>query len=253
MSVLRAVRRRWLRRSWAPRASRLTVRPHVPLALRVAVLAVVLVLTAAAAAIWTWQIVVGDPADERRHLLESLAQLRAELDSVAAERDRLSNIAFAADSRVTVERSASEQLAHQLRVLEAENARLKADIAFFETVLPADPSGGSGLSIRRFVIEPDQLPNRLRYRALVMEGSRGEREFVGSLQLVIHGTAAGKPATLTIPDDGDSELRERMQLSFRRYLRIEGSFGVPTGIVVKSVQLRVLERGAVRAQQTATL
>ncbi|HVL56784.1 MAG TPA: DUF6776 family protein [Burkholderiaceae bacterium] len=247
----RSARRRWIRRGWAA-TPRHTVRPHLPLALRLSLLATALLVSAAAAAILTWQAVVGNPANERRQLLETLAQLRAELDAVAAERDRLSHIALAADSRVTVERSASEQLAGQLRLLEAENARLKADIAFFETVLPADGSG-SGVSIRRFMVEPDAAPNRLRYRVLVMESGRGDREFSGQMQLVLHGSAGGKPVSVTLPEEGDAGLKEQLQLAFKRYSRVEGSFSVPAGIVVKSVQLRVLERGAVRAQQTVAL
>ena len=44
-----------------------------------------------------------------------------------------------------------------------------------------------------------------------------------------------------------------MKMSFRRLLRVEGHFQVPEGAELTSVKLRVLERGALRAEQTASL
>ena len=44
-----------------------------------------------------------------------------------------------------------------------------------------------------------------------------------------------------------------MRLTFQRVRRLEGQLDVPAGAVVRSVQLRVLEGNAVRAQQTAVL
>jgi hypothetical protein len=93
----------------------------------------------------------------------------------------------------------------------------------------------------------------MRYRALVMLAGRAERVFSGSLQLRVTTERQGRTTTLTLPDEGPPEARERMKLTFRRMLRVEGHFEVPQGAVLKSVQMRVLEKGALRAEQTASL
>ena len=141
-----------------------------------------------------------------------------------------------------------------MRLLEAENGKLKADLAYLESLLPAPEVTGDGpVAIRRFQVEAGDAPNQLHYRALLAQGGRAEREFSGSFQLVVATESAqGKAANWTWPEAGSADARDRTRLHFKRFLRVEGSVDVPPGVRVRSVQLRVLERGVVRAQQNAT-
>ena len=58
-----------------------------------------------------------------------------------------------------IERAAHKQLAAQVKALEAENARLKEDLAFFDSLLPAG-TGSEGISIRRLEDRVDWRPIR---------------------------------------------------------------------------------------------
>lgn len=238
----------------------MTVRRHVPWPLRVASFAFLLVV-GAAGALWLWHALVSDALFERQALREQVmlleqqqalaeqqrAAVEQQLAAETAERQRLAALASGADSRVTVERTAAEKLAAQVRTLVAENAQLKADLAYMESLLPAGESEGA-IAIRRFEVQPDGELGRMRYRALLIQGGRSDRDFEGTLQLLVGADVGGSRTTLVVrhPVAGENLVK----VSFRRYQRVEGLFEVPTGARVRSVQMRVIEGSAVRAQQT---
>ncbi|OWW23019.1 hypothetical protein AYR66_23010 [Noviherbaspirillum denitrificans] len=177
------------------------------------------------------------------------AEYKERLDQVTTERDQLSTTANAAESQLNIERSAQKQLAAQVKSLEADNMRLKEDLAFFESLLP-NATGPAGVSIRRLKV--DQLaPNQVRYRLLVMQGGKGDRRFNGSLQLMVTTLQDGKSAMMTFPAVPADQ--EKFKLSFTHYQRVEGVLTLPEGAATKLVQARVLENGQVRAQQAANL
>ena len=234
----------------------MTVRRHVPWPLRAASFAALLVL-GASAAIWLWHTLVGDAPFERQALQEQLALVEqrlgvenAQRQREAAELQRLSPLVNAADSRVRIEQTAAERLTAQVRTLEVENARLKSDLAYLESLLPAGESEGV-IAVRRLEVEADAQPGRMRYRALLMQGGRSDGDFEVSLQLLVLLESEGRRTILMVPDPADGEALAKVSL--RRHQRVEGSFEVPAGARVRSVQLRVLEGNTLRAQQTVVL
>ena len=120
-----------------------------------------------------------------------------------AELGRLQAIANAADSQVKMERSAAERLARQARELEIDNARLKSDLTYLESILPAS-DGQAGMAVRGFRVEFDSAQSQLHFRALLTQGGRLERDFVGSLQLLVNLQSAGRAVTLTVTDQATS-------------------------------------------------
>ncbi|MES2933046.1 MAG: DUF6776 family protein [Pseudomonadota bacterium] len=181
---------------------------------------------------------------------ESVAQLKEQIELVSKERDALSSVVNAAESKLNIERAAQKQLASQVKILESDNAKLKEDLAFFDSLLPAD-TGPGGISIRRLTVDMIS-PNQLRYRLLVMQGGKGANTFVGNLQLEVPVVDSGKNVMIVFPEAKSIEL-DKFKLSFKHYQRVEGLLTLPQGVVVKTVQARVLEKGQVRAQQAANL
>lgn len=237
------------RRRLSVAAPRMTIKRSLPWPLRLVLLAVALGF-GGAIAMWTYDLGRSITGFHPGANKAALADLREEVDSLSAERDRYMGTANAAESQINIERALQKQLAVQVKTLEAENAKLKEDLAFFESLLPAS-TGAQGISIRRLQASA-AAPNQLRYRLLIMQGGKGEREFVGNLQLIVNIQQAGKNAMMTFPDGkaGDSE---KYRLSFKHYQRVEGTVTLPEGVVMKSVQARILDRGQVRAQQSANL
>lgn len=208
-----------------------------------------LLLIVGGLAFWTYGLGRGMNALGDAISAEEAQRLEAQAAKAQAERDRAANHLNTAENQLAMERAAHKQLAAQVQTLTAENARLEEDLAFFDSLLPSGPAS-EGISIRRLKMEL-QPPNQLRYRLLIMRRGNNTQDFKGSLALSLSVTQAGKPALLAFP--GKDEKAEPFQLEFRRYQRIEGILTLPEGVQVKNAQVRVLENGKVRAQQSATM
>ena len=185
---------------------------------------------------------------------EELATLRAESAGMRAELERLRAIADAADSRLSIERTAQQKLGQQIRSMESENARLREELAIFESMLSStDARVAQALTVLRFKVEPDVLPGEFRYRLLLLApGGRREKDFQGRVELVVGVNDAGRSAIMTFPEAGEDT--GPFRLAFRHFHRLEGTFRVSPKVKVESVQVRVYETGvgAVRATKSVT-
>ena len=202
-----------------------------------------------AAAMWTYDLGREFAGIKRLPHADAVAY-QAQVQKLTAERDQFSTTVNSAESQLTIERTAKTQLAAQVKGLEAENTKLKEDLAFFESLLPTD-TGSQEVTIRRLTIDAVG-PNQLRYRMLLMQGGRGKTDFAGQLELVLTSQQAGRSVVVTYPRVSDND-RAKFKLQFRHYQRIEGILTLPDGASARTLQARVLEKGQVRAQVSANL
>lgn len=224
------------------------IKTHFPWPVKAAMWGLALGL-GAAAAMWAYELgrgIAGFPVSGRKQM----QAYEERIQQLTAERDRYAAIVNASESRFNIERSAQKQLAAQIKTLASENAKLKEDLAFFDSLLPAN-TGASGIAIRRVKVS-FVAPAQLRYQLLIMQGGRGEQEFVGNLQLLVSVVQGGKNAMMIFPEGKSIELN-KFKLSFKHYQRMEGVLTLPEGASVKAVQARVLQKGQVRAQQSVNL
>jgi hypothetical protein len=239
------MRWRLIRRRLSISAPRMAVRSHLPWPLRWALVALMLGFSGALA-LWAFDFgrnlagLKHDPGAQQ----EAMTQLRQQLVDARRDRDAAQSVANSADSLLKTERVTQQRLAEQVKSLEAENLALKDDLGFFERLLPAS---ADGLSIRGLVVEP-QAAGQWHYQLLLMQqGGRKQAEFTGRIELLPSGLKDGRPwiapaAAVALP------------LSFKQYRRVEGQFPLPAGVVVKQVQVRVLDAsGAIRASQSISL
>jgi hypothetical protein len=108
--------------------------------------------------------------------------------------------------------------------------------------MPASNRDG-GISINRFKLEKDALPGEYRYRFLLVQASQRAKEFKGRLQFVLNLQQDGRSVVLTLPADGEKNVKD-YRLSFKFFQRIEGTFKIAPGAVVKELQVRVFENGS---------
>jgi hypothetical protein len=229
---------------------RVAVRTQLPWPLRALIVLIALSL-AFAAGLASSEIVRGFSRSERAEPGVEPDRLRSQLAQAIADRDREAAAAVNWESRLKVERSAQEQVRVQVKMLEDENARLKGDLAFFESLLPM-PVDAKGVVIRSFRVQADTEPNSLRYRLLVQQSGKPERDFVGEVSLTINLRDGSRAAVLQLPDPAMPNAGPA-PLSFRHYQRLEGNFPVPAGATVRSVLVRIRSDGETRAQQTFTM
>lgn len=239
-----------LLRNLSVSAPRVAIRSQLPWPLRVVVVFVLLSLAVAAGfTVYEQGRKLSGP--DRNELSAELDRTRELLARAVEERDRTAAAAVQSESRASVDRSAQEQVQAQLKSLERENARLKGELAFFESLLPT-PTNAKGILIRSFRVQPDAEPNSLRYRLLVQQSGRPVRDFVGEVSLTVSLQQDGRASVLQLPDPKMPGAGP-VPLAFRHYQRVEGTFELPEGAVVQSVLVKIHADGETRAQQTFTM
>ena len=234
---------RWklLRRRLSVSAPRMIVRSHLPWPLRWAALAVMLGFSAAIA-LWAFELGKGLAGLDRNDK-EELSRLRAEVVELRSQHQQSTQVANTADSLLKTERAAQERLAQQVRQLEADKQALRADLGFYERLLP---SAGDGVQLRGLQAET-RVPGQLKYQLLVVQNGKPQADFKGRYDLVLTGQLEGKAWTQSLPGGPQA-------LQMRQVTRLEGLIDHPPGAVIKSVQARVLDaQGATKATQTVRL
>ena len=170
------------------------------------------------------------------------------------ELTKLRSLAGSGESSLQIERTTQKQLSRQAKALELENAALKEDLAFFEGLMPASDSGDElGVRIDHLRIDSGSAVGEYRYRMLVVNnGGRQGRELKGALQLLLKVQQGGKDAIITLPASNEPN-PQRFRFEIKHFHRLEGVFSVAPGGVLKEVEARLLQDGAVRARQTVNL
>ncbi len=237
------MRLKLLRRRLSISAPRMIVRSHMPWPLRW-ILAALVFGFSAALALWAFEFgksIAGLDHDAK----VELSSLRSEMEQLKSDREQAVSVANTAESLLTAEKAALERLAQQVRQIEAENLSLKADLGFFERLLPT--GADEGLSIRGLQIQM-QDGGQLRFQLLVMQtGPKGKPDFNGKYAFTLLGSMNGKPWAYPVPGGPQA-------FQLKQYARIEGNIDVPANAVVKTVQVKLTDNaGVLRASQSAAL
>ena len=169
---------------------------------------------------------------EVQRLGEINAKIRQEIAGIRGE------LALS-ERQLHMERATHTDLIKQMKTLTAENAGLKEDLAFFQTLMPSGGKDG-GVAVNRFLVQNDVVPGEYRYRLLLTQTGQRNKDFQGTLQFVVNLQQQDKKVVLTLPAEGD----QAFKVNFRFYQRVEGTFRIDADAVVKSMQVRVFENGS---------
>ena len=232
-----------LRQRFGIAAPKVAIHTHVPWYLRWLGIAVMLAFSATLAA-WMYDAGRRFAGFDRSEAEQELSTARSELATMRAELEKFRAVANAADSKVSIERTAQKSLAQQSRGLEQENARLREELAIFESMLSSETSSVAPLSILRFKAEPDVIPGEYRYRLMLLaSGPRRGKDFQGRIELAVSLTEGGRSAMIMVPGQAESDT-SAFRLSFKHFQRVDGTFRVSPKAKVGSVQVRVYEAGS---------
>ena len=179
-----------------------------------------------------------------------LESLRLQVRSLDEELLRYRATAGTESNAVQMERSTQQRLLDRVRALELENAVLKEDMLIFERLIPAAGEEGA-LRLENFRVVSDGAQN-LRYRVLIsFRSGKQTPEFRGRLEFLVTFVQRGKSEEMVIPSR-----RERggeFQVEVRNFLRKEGTFELPAGARLQSVEARVLQGDTLKARRVAQL
>ncbi len=248
------LRRKLMLRRMSISAPTLSIGAKMPWWLRLLSLFVGLAL-AAAAGVWLYEQGSTFAGFNKDSIQKELERLRSENKTLQEDRERLTKSSIASESGLMIEKSTAKQIAAQSKQLEAENAQLKEDLRFFESLLPTT-GGADTISVRNLRGQLDLANNVLIVRLLVMQGGKQVNNFAGTVQVSAAGSADGRPMTWTYPVAG-AAVEAVGKLNFSRYQRVElaiplAATPVKTALL-KSVQVKVMQGGTVRAQANGTV
>ena len=183
----------------------------------------------------------------------ALARLKEEIQKRETAIVEMRSQVASSQRQLQIDRATYGDLAKQVKTLSEENAALKEDLAFFQSLMA---SGGKelGLSINRFRVQPDALPGEYRYRLLLVQSGQRIKEFQGTLQFLVYLEQSDRKFVLALPPEDQKNSRE-YQVNFKFFQRVDGTFKVAPGTTVKSLQVRVFENGvnAPKLSQTASV
>ena len=237
------------RRSAGISARRMAVRPAVPWYWRIAqtaagVGAIVLVAWGALALFSDrW-----GHADAERHIERMEQELRRQQSELAELRSKVAQT----DRQVQIDRAAAADLMKHVKSLTFENAQLKEDLAFFQSLMSSTQGREAAISVNRFRLQPEPAAGEYRYRMLLVQSGQRMREFQGKLEFVLDVQHDSRRLILVFPPETDRESRD-YQLNFKFFQRVEGSFKLTPGSVLKGMQVRVFENGVRTPKLTQTL
>lgn len=218
-------------------APQLAVRPHMPWYWRwLGIIGVVALTTGVAWFTYDFGLEYagfrkGEATKLREQLDETVRQQQAELAELNAR-------TAAAERQLQIERATYGDLAKQVKALAQENATLKEDLAFFQSLTATGKEGA--ISINRFRLVPESMPGEYRYQLLLVQA--GERkEFSGRMQFVLNLQQDGRKVTLMLPEADRAETAKDFKVSFKLFQRVEGLFRIAPNATVKGLQVRVFE------------
>ncbi|GLR27205.1 DUF6776 family protein [Limnobacter litoralis] len=179
---------------------------------------------------------------ELSSLHERLQKVESEAGQLREETDRTRELA-------KLDKDANAKLTLLINNLEAENAKLKEDLAFFEGFIPGSMQGA--ISLKRLQVNKDTIPGQYRYKALVIQGSQRPAVNLG-VQVLVKVLNKDKTDVIVHPDKSEAK-DPQFKIKLVRFSRVSGMFAIPPGEKVISVEMRILEDGVIRAQSLLKL
>ena len=244
--------RKRLRNRFGISAQRVAVRMHLPwpwLALSL------ITLVAFALVLGAWLHAAGyllPGLGSRFIIANDLDGMSAKVARFESELELARKMASSNESRLHIELATQERLAAEIKSLEEENTRLKADLAMFEN-FAGGHAGTAALVMSQLQIFPSTAQGSYRYRLMLVQGGdKKQQELKGKLQFIATMQYGVKISTMQFMFMGDGGT-EPSQISFRYFRRFEGVFNVPPGAQLKSLEARFIKDGVIKASQTVML
>ena len=241
---------RAFRRKFGIAAPRMSVRTHVVWYWRWLFM-VTAVAVGASLAWWMFDIGSQFAGFDRGEAYQAMTNLRDGVSRLQQENSVIKAEAATARRELQIEIATRHELTKSLKALQEDNAHLKEDLSFFHNLMSAEGKAGS-VRIYRFKVERSAFPGEYRYRLLLLQSGTREHEFQGKAQFLANVLQNGQKTVLAISSE-EPEKAQVVKLDFKYYQRVEGSFQVPPGAVVKSVDVKVFEKGVLQPRLSQTV
>ena len=168
-----------------------------------------------------------------------LRELQDELKRFQGENAELRESLVRVQRTLQMDKVAYRELERALNESARNLVKLREDLSFYKSILSPD-SKITGLQIHSFTIERPAADNEYRYKLVLVQSLKHDRNVTGTGKLEIVGTQDGAPAMLVFPEGRDAPIR----VNFKYFQDIEGVMKLPKNFKPQRVRASVVTGGA---------
>ena len=87
---------------------------------------------------------------------------------------------------------------------------------------------------------------------VAMQGGKKDFEFKGNLQLMLNLQHEDKNVMMLLPLPTEQN-SQQYNINFKHFRRLDGTFRIPSGARIKSIEVRLMQGGVLKASKSLTL
>ncbi len=176
--------------------------------------------------------------------------LREQIAHLEQENRLLNTQAIHVGRQQQVNNVAQSDLARDLATLQEENVRLKEDVVFYKSILE-ESTGVAVVKLHSFKVTRSDHAGAYRYRLLLIQSGKHDKNVQGRIQLTLVGMQDGKLVSHEVLGDKLSQFGDKV--NFKYYQPLDGTFSVPPGISVQSLRATFFQSGSAAPKLTQVL
>ncbi len=139
-----------------------------------------------------------------------------------------------------IDKSARGEDHLQFVQLQAEVAKLKAEVAFYRDVVAA-PDADAGAQIKGLQLRPLDSPGRFSYRLVLAHIDENDLVAEGSIRIAVKGELKGQYKTLTQGEVVEAG-SDNLAFKFKHFRLFEGGLRLPDGFIPRQISVAVQSR-----------
>jgi len=172
---------------------------------------------------------------DRLSVSERQQGLKQEIKKLKDDNLELRESLARAQRAIQMDQTAYQELDNALQDSAREIVKLREELSFYRNIIsPANKV--SGLQIQSLNIDR-QREDEYRYKLVLIQALKHDRNVYGNARLVVHGMQAGKDHELQFPGD------KPLGVNFKYFQEFEGSIKLPGAFKPLRVMVRVQTSG----------
>jgi hypothetical protein len=164
--------------------------------------------------------------------------LKRSINKLVDENQELRESLARAQRSLQMDQVAYQELDDSLKKSAREIVKLKEEISFYRAILSPD-NKAAGLHIQSMKVEATNDPANYRYKLVVIQALKHDRNIYGNAQFEVRGLQGGQQKALQFPEP----IKRPININFKYYQDIEGEFKIPLNFTPNTVVVKVITRG----------
>ena len=182
---------------------------------------------------------------DRSFTLTRNRELQDEIRRLKNENQELRESLARAQRDVQMGQTTYQELDRSLKASAQEMVKLREELNFYKNIIsPANKI--TGLQIQSLNIEPTAMPDRYRYKLVLIQALKHERSVYGRVRFEVSGTQEGKSVLLNFPEAVDKPIN----VNFKYFQDIEGVLRLPKNFQPLEVKVSVIRTNDQPVEQT---